>query len=190
MTQGTKSAVLVIDMVNDFVTGVIRCDRAQRIIPPLEELVDTARQVNIPVIYVGDAHIPEDFELKIWGNHAMKGSWGAQTIPELEPRDGDYLLEKRTYDAFYETGLDMLLRKLGVTAVCITGLHTNMCDRHTAASALFRGYEIIIPRDCVDAFTEEDHEKGLEYLKQVYAARITSSRELRTEWLQSTVATA
>jgi nicotinamidase-related amidase len=111
-----------------------------------------------------------------WGNHAIKGTQGAQVIPELEPAKEDYVVEKRTYSGFYETGLDSLLRSLytgeGAKTVILGGLHTHMCVRHTAADAFFRGYRIIVAKDGVEAFTPKDHEEGLKYLENVYNAKI------------------
>lgn len=172
-----RTAVIIIDMLNDFVTGGLKCERALPIIPKLKKLVEEARKHNVPVIYSNDAHLPIDDEVvKKWGKHAIKGTKGAEVIPELKPTEKDYIVEKRTYSGFYETGLDMLLRSLnqgkGVEAVVLTGLHTHMCVRHTAADAFFRGYKIIVAEDGVEAFTEKDHEQGLEYLKNVYGARI------------------
>ncbi|NWG09052.1 MAG: isochorismatase family protein, partial [Nitrososphaerales archaeon] len=66
-----------------------------------------------------------------------------------------------------------------------TGLHTNVCDRHTAADAFFRGYKIVVPEDCVDAFTEKDHLEGLKYLKAMYQAEITKSSLLVKKWKSS-----
>ena len=176
-------AVLVIDMVNDFVTGEIAAERAERIIPTLRDsLLPAAREHDIRVIYANDAHRSEDFELEVWGEHAMRGTEGADVIPELSPADEDDVFEKRFYDAFYETGLDQHLRSLGVDRLILTGLHTNMCVRHTAASAFFKGYEIVVPKDCVDAFSEEAHEEGLEYLESVYNAEITIAEDLINEW--------
>ncbi|HLI46900.1 MAG TPA: isochorismatase family cysteine hydrolase [Geobacterales bacterium] len=175
-------AVLVIDMLNDFVYGSLRCDRAKRIIPNIKRLLEEARKHGVPVIYVGDAHLPKDPEIELWGQHAMKGTEGSKTIAELEPQAKDFVLEKRTYSAFHETGLDLLLRQLNVKKVIITGLHTNICDRHTAADAYFRGYKIKIPEDCVDSFTEKDHLEGLEYLKRIYGAEITNSEEIIKAW--------
>jgi len=77
----------------------------------------------------------------------MKGTEGSELVDELMPKEGDYVLEKRAYSAFHETGLDMLLRALGVYTVILTGLHTNICVRHTAADAFFKGYRIIVPID-------------------------------------------
>ncbi|MEM3737069.1 MAG: isochorismatase family cysteine hydrolase [Candidatus Bathyarchaeia archaeon] len=177
-------AVLVIDMARDFVTGRLKAERSSRIIPKLKMLLEAARRSGRPVIYVNDAHLPLDSELSIWGEHSMAGSEEAKVIDELKPQNKDYILGKRTYSAFYETGLDPLLRQLGVDTVVLTGLHTNICVRHTAADALFRGYKIIVPEDCVDASTEREHVEGLEYLKRIYGAELVSSRELAGRWLR------
>jgi nicotinamidase-related amidase len=53
-----------------------------------------------------------------------------------------------------------------------------MCVRHTAAGAFFRGYDIIIAEDGVEAFTEKDHLEGLEYLKYVYNAEVVEIRDI------------
>ena len=54
----STKAVVVIDMLNDFVTGSLKCDRAQRIIGPLQKLLETARSKGVPVIYSNDCHYP------------------------------------------------------------------------------------------------------------------------------------
>lgn len=64
------------------------------------------------VVYADDAHLPQDFELQVWGEHAMAGTAGAEIIPELAA--GDLVLPKRTYSSFHETGLDPLLRQFRV----------------------------------------------------------------------------
>ena len=176
-------AVILVDMLNDFVTGKLEVKRTKYIIPNLQRLVEAARRNGVPVIYSNDAHYPQDPEVvEKWGNHAIKGTKGAEVIPELKPSEKDYLVEKRTYSGFYETGLDPLLRSLykgaGVKTVILGGLHTHMCVRHTAADAFFRGYHIIIAKDGVEAFTKEDHEQGLKYLENVYNAKIMTVDEI------------
>jgi nicotinamidase-related amidase len=178
-----NKAVIVLDMLNDFVTGGLKCERAIRIIPNLKKLMVEARKHKVPVIYSNDAHLPVDEEVvERWGKHAIKGTKGADVIPELKPQKTDYVVEKRTYSGFHETGLDMLLRNLyhgeGVKTVILTGLHTNICVRHTAADAFFRSYKIIVAKDGVEAFTQEDHEKGLEYLKNIYNSKILTVGEI------------
>jgi nicotinamidase-related amidase len=180
-------AVVVIDMLNDFVTGKLEVKRTEHIIPNLKRLVDAARSKSVPVIYSNDAHYPQDVEVtRKWGNHAIKGTEGAQVIPELEPAKEDYVVEKRTYSGFYETGLDPLLRSLykgeGAKTVILGGLHTHMCVRHTVADAFFRGYRIIVAKDGVEAFTRKDHEEGLKYLENVYNAKIMTVDEIIKEF--------
>ena len=175
-------ALLIVDLVNDFVTGKLACPRAPRIIPNVRRLADGARKAGVPVIYCNDAHLATDFELKVWGPHSMRGTKAAEIIPELASEKGDYVLEKRTYSAFFETPLDTVLRAHDVKNLVVTGLHTNICDRHTSAEAFFRGYNPVIPEDGVDAMDEKSHRDGLEYLKMAYAAEITSADKLLKKW--------
>ncbi len=185
-----KPAVVVVDMLNDFVHGALKCERARQILEPLGRLLDGARNAGVPVIFSNDAHVPEvDHEFSIWGPHAIAGTPGAQVIPELGPKPGDYQVPKRRYSGFYGTDLEMLLRELGVDTVILTGLHTNICVRHTAADAFYRGYRIVVPTDGVQAFTEEDHKSGLEYLKQVYGAQLIPVSEVLERLAASAPAT-
>jgi len=183
-------AIILVDMLNDFVTGKLEVKRTKYIIPNLKRLVEAARANNVPVIYSNDAHYPQDVEVtRKWGNHAIKGTEGAKVIPELEPAKEDYVVEKRTYSGFYETGLDSLLRSLykceGTKTVVLGGLHTHMCVRHTAADAFFRGYNIIVAEDGVEAFTRRDHEEGLKYLENVYNAKIMTVDEIIKEFSEA-----
>lgn len=174
-----RNALVVIDMLNDFVTGKIANPRAERIIPTIVDLIGKARSDDDwLVVYANDAHLPQDFELKVWGDHAMAGTPGAEMIPELAAAEGDFVLPKRTYSSFHETGLDPLLRQFGIDTVVLTGQHTNICLRHTTADAFFRGYEVVVPRDAVEAVTEEDHESGLAYLESIYKADLPYTKEL------------
>jgi nicotinamidase-related amidase len=176
----TMKALLVIDMLNDFVTGKVKNPRSERIIPPIEGLLGQARadRDHWLVVYSNDAHLPRDFELEVWGEHAMAGTTGAEVIAELEVADGDFVLPKRTYSSFYETGLDPLLRQFSVETLVLTGQHTNLCVRHTTADAFFRGYRVIVPRDAVESLSEEDHESGLSYLASMYRPSLPYSGQL------------
>lgn len=175
-------ALLIVDMVNDFVTGAIPCPRANRIIPNIRKLADAARDAHVPVVYVNDAHLPKDFELKIWGPHSMAGTRGAQVIPELKPDKGDYIFGKQTYSAFYETPLDSVLRAHGVDALVITGLHSNICCRHTSADAFFRGLTPVLPEDGVESLTQEAHEEGLKYIREIYQGQVVDTAKVLQRW--------
>ncbi len=178
----TRYAVIVIDMLNDFVRGKLKCERAERIIPNIKRLIDEARRRNLPIIYTKDSHIKNvDKELELWGEHALKGTNGSEIIDELKPTDKDYVIEKRRYSAFFQTDLDLLLRELNVDTLILTGISTDVCVKHTAADAFFRGYKIVVVEDCVEAFTEEGHKSALEYMKRIYGAKIVKLSELLKE---------
>jgi nicotinamidase-related amidase len=178
-----RYAILVVDMLNDFVHGKLKCARAKRIIPNIKVLLEVARKKGVPVFFCNDEHLPIDtYEMKLWGPHAMKGTKGAQVIEELAPAKTDYIVPKRTYSAFDGTGLDRALKGVyggkGVDTVIITGLHTNICDRHTAYDAFVGDLNIVVAEDGVDAFTEQDHVSGLDYMKQVYGAQVKKTSEI------------
>ena len=123
-------ALIIVDMLNDFVDGSLANPRAQEIVAPLSRLLGHAREDGWVVVFSNDAHKPGDPELKVWGEHAMAGTPGAQVIPQLAPRDGEIISDKQHYGAFDETGLAEQLRERGVDEVVITGQHTHICVRH------------------------------------------------------------
>lgn len=90
----------------------------------------------------------------------------------------------RTYSVFFETGLEQLLRSLGVTKLYITGIHTNICDCYTSADAFFRGYELAIVQDGVEAFDEMTHTEGLDYLRTNCRAEMKTVEEMIESWQQ------
>ena len=171
-------ALVIVDMLKDFVDGELANPRAQRIVEPLSRLLSHAREAGWVVVFSNDAHKPGDPELKIWGEHAMDGTPGAAVIDELEPLEGEITSPKRHYGAFDETGLAEELRDRGVEEVVIAGQHTHICVRHSSYGALRNGFEVTVPRDGVCAFEGVDEDDALEYLKMAYGAKVTTVDEL------------
>jgi nicotinamidase-related amidase len=191
----SKSALVVIDLANDFVyAGGVIADaggeayrhRAQAIIPKLQELVAAARRAGVLVVYATDAHQPGDSELAKWPPHAMKGTRWAEVVPDLAPQPGDLVIEKTTYSPFVSTAIDAELARRGITRLYITGLHTDCCARHTSADAFQRGYDLVWITDALQAFTEEAHQTGLEYYKAWYASdparQLLTTQQVLEEW--------
>jgi nicotinamidase-related amidase len=196
----SKSAVIVIDLANDFVfAGGVIADaggaeyqqRAQAIVPGLARLLDAARAAGVTVVYATDAHTPEDVELHKWPPHAMKGTQEAEIVDAAAPQPGDVVIEKRTYSPFTDTDIDEQLRARGIERLYVTGLHTDCCARHTSGDAFQRGYDLVWVTDALQAFTDEAHAQGLEYFKTWYATdpdrQFTSVNALVTEWQGATV---
>ena len=171
-------ALIIVDMLNDFVDGKLANPKAQAIVEPLQRLLNHAREDGWVVVFSNDAHRPDDPELGIWGPHAMEGTPGADVIPQLAPQEGEIVSPKRVYGAFDGTGLDEQLKEKGVDEVVIAGQHTHICVRHSSYGAQTHGYRIAIPRDAVAAFEGVDEDEALDYLKMAYGAEITTVNEL------------
>jgi nicotinamidase-related amidase len=171
-------ALIIVDMLNDFVDGKLANPKAQAIVEPLQRLLNHAREDGWVVVFSNDAHRPDDPELGIWGPHAMEGTPGADVIPQLAPQEGEIVSPKRVYGAFDGTGLDEQLKEKGVDEVVIAGQHTHICVRHSSYGAQTHGYRIAIPRDAVAAFEGVDEDEALDYLKMAYGAEITTVDEL------------
>ena len=185
--NSNRYAILVIDMLNEFINGKLRLEGVERIVPNIQKLLDFARQHNIPIVYCNDSHLPEDRELKIWGKHAMKGTKGAQVIKELKPMPKDHVITKNTYSAFFNTKLKDLLQSLyqgqGVNSLIVTGIHTDICVKHTIYDAFVNGYHITIAEDGVKALPLAD-KRIIKYMKEKYAIEVKKIKDIVRQTLQ------
>lgn len=171
-----KYAVIVIDMLNDFITGVLKFDRAERTVPHVAKLVDTAHHNGIPVIYCCDSHYKKiDKEVALWGEHALAGTEGAQIIEELNVSDNDYVISKRRYSAFFNTELDMLLRELSVDTLIFCGVQTHICVQHSITDAFYNGYKTLLATDGTDCFTQNDYDTALKFISTMYGTELVTT---------------
>jgi len=170
-----KNAFLVIDMLNDFILpgAPLEVAKARDIIATLKNEIDKARKNRIPIIYICDAHKPNDREFKIWPKHCIKGTRGAQVIEELKPKKGDFIVPKTTYSGFFRTKLENLLKKLKVKELIVTGILTNICVLYTVSDATLRGYQVSVLKNCVTGLTNEEHNFALQQMEKVLKARIS-----------------
>jgi nicotinamidase-related amidase len=174
-----KEALLVIDMLNDFVLSgaPLEVPDTRKVAPVIRHEIDRARAEGRPVIYVCDAHEPDDKEFTkfSWPAHAVKGTRGAQVIEELKPSPGDIVIQKSTYSGFYGTALDETLKRLGVGALRLTGCVTHICVLFTASDAVLRDYTVAVVADGVAGLAREDHEAALRIMKNVMGVEIVKS---------------
>ena len=127
-------ALIIVDMLKDFVDGKLANPKAQNMIPPLQRLLDHAREDGWVVVFSNDAHQPGDPELKVWGEHAMAGDPGAEVIEELTPHDGEIISDKRSYGAFERSfELPDYLDTENLTADLADGVLTVTIPKHPRA---------------------------------------------------------
>ena len=175
-----QTALVVVDMLNDFVEGALANPAARSISDPIAVLLERARAADDWVVaYANDAHLMNDLELRVFPPHAMAGTPGAEVIEELRPDAADVVVPKHFYSAFTETDLDAQLRAHEVGRLVIVGQHSDCCVRHTSYDAFVRGYELVVCPDGTTVFepgsteavaTRQD--RALEYLRAYYGAQL------------------
>jgi len=180
------TALLVLDMLTDFTSGKLANPAAARITGSIGSLLGAARRrEDWLVIYGNDAHRPGDFELAVFGEHAMAGSPGAEVIDELAPQPGDVIVPKRYYSAFTQTDLDATCRVHHVDRLVITGQHTDCCCRHTSYDAFSRGISVWAVSDATAVYEpfaagryQQAQDDALRYLRTYYGAEVTTAAAL------------
>ena len=161
-----KHAILVIDMLNDFIgeEAPLRCPGGDEIIPGLQKLFKWVRareDDEIHLVHIQEAHRKNDADFRVRPRHAVAGTHGSDFIKELYPEGEEYIIPKRRHSAFAHTDLDLYLKEEGIDTVVVTGVWTNVCVRSTATDALANAYKVITLSDGVHSKTQEMHEYGL-----------------------------
>ncbi|MFB6301906.1 MAG: cysteine hydrolase family protein [Haloferacaceae archaeon] len=160
-----ETAVVVVDMQNGFChpDGSLYAPPSEEAIDPVGDLVERGRDAGARIVYTRDVHPPEQFEdahyydeFARWGEHVVEGSWEAEIVDELAPAPEDHVVQKHTYDAFYNTELAGWLDARGVKDLLVCGTLANVCVLHTAGSAGLRDFRPVLVRDAL-GYIEEDH---------------------------------
>lgn len=162
-------------MIHDFVHegGALYCGPSMgRIVPVIQRELDRARAAREPVVYLTDAHLPDDAEFAMFPPHAIVGTTGAEIVPELAPGPEDVVIPKRRYSGFFGTDLDITLREKRVDTLRLVGDCTNICVLYTAADARNLGYAVEVVEEGVTSFDEEAHRNALRELEKTLGAKI------------------
>ncbi|NOZ25845.1 MAG: cysteine hydrolase [Nitrospirae bacterium] len=174
----SKKALIIIDMLNDFVRegAPLEVPDTRKVVPVIKREIETARKNGWQIIYICDSHDPDDKEFNRfkWPVHAVKGTKGALIIDELRPSNSDIIIEKTTYSGFYRTKLDSTLRALRIDTLRITGCVTHICVLFTASDAVLRGYDVEVVKDGVAGTAPEDHDAALRIMRNVLNVKVLS----------------
>jgi ureidoacrylate peracid hydrolase len=161
-----RSAVLVIDMVNDFCKpgGAMVLPGYESLVPPQLKVIEAARAAGVPVLWIHDSHRRKMRRDREWVKrtpHCIEGTWGTEIIEDLGARDDEIHVLKHRYSAFFQTDLDLVLKDMLVDQLVIFGVVTNICVRSTVHDAFFNGYEVVVPRDCCAATGPREQDSTL-----------------------------
>ena len=184
-----RTALIVVDMQNDFVKegGTLVVPDAEGTIPAIQSLLALARGSGMKLVFTQDTHGQDDPEWTMWPEHVREDSWGWRIVDELAPQEGELVIRKVRYDAFYGTHLDHFLRLWGVDTLIVCGTVASICVHYTAASAALRWYDVIIPKDATSALFPFDLESSLRQTAFLFAGRITESGNIKAEEAGSAV---
>jgi ureidoacrylate peracid hydrolase len=165
----SRAALVVVDMQNAFGSKGGMFDKAgidisgiQEAVRPTAAAVEAARQAGIKVVWIkmgfqadlsdlGAEDVPNGFlflHLGVKDGVLARDEWGTDIVEELTPEDGEPVIYKTRFSAFYRTNLDELLRSYGAKHLVITGCTTSICVESTIRDAFFRDYHCILLEDC------------------------------------------
>jgi nicotinamidase-related amidase len=181
-------ALVVIDMQRDFLEPggfgeSLGNDVSQlrRTIEPLAAFMATWRANGLPIIHTREGHLPDLSDcppaklmrgapsMRIGdpspnGRILIRGEYGHDIIDELQPIEGEAVVDKPGKGAFYATELQELLEKDGIKSLLVAGVTTEVCVHTTVREANDRGYECLVLADCVGSYFPEFQRVGLEMI--------------------------
>lgn len=162
-----EAALLIIDMNKAFVGkgAPLEVPEAVNNLPRIKRLLETCRKLKIPVIHVShmfrkdgrDRGYMYDFWPVLKDGVLEEGAEGTEIHQEIAPVDGESIISKHRYSAWFGTDLDIVVRNLGVNTLIICGTTTDRCTGLTAYEAFMRDLKVVFPEDANATFQEEVH---------------------------------
>lgn len=159
-TLDPKTALVVVDLQKG-ITGLPTAHPSADVVAHAATLADAFRAKGLPVVLVrvtGGAPGRTEGPAR---SGRPAADW-ADIVPELGPREGDIVVTKLTWGAFYGTDLDLQLRRRGVTQVVVAGIATSIGVESTARSAYEHGYHVTVATDAVTDMSAEAHDNSVE----------------------------
>ncbi len=173
--------LLVIDAINDFTFEDARevLAGAGPMAERIRRLKGRARRARVPVVYVNDnfGRWRSDFR-RVVAHCGRRASPGRVVTRRLRPDARDYFVLKPRHSGFFSTTLELLLEHFEARTLILTGLLTDICVLFTAQDAYMRGYELVVPPDCVVGRTPTDHTRALAHMRRTLKADTRDSTAL------------
>ena len=189
-----------VDVQADFMLpgGKLYVPGAEKLLPNIRRLTNAARHGQVFLVSHGCFHTPDDPEFKIFPPHCVKGTAGAELVPEAltnkvvrVPNDADaklpedlsryqqILLEKQTLNIFESRHADALVQRLGTHAEFVVfGVVTEYCVNFAAKGLLERGRRVAVVQDAIETLNPEEGQKTVAALNQLGARLITTDQAL------------
>lgn len=189
-----------VDVQADFMLpgGKLYVPGAEKLLPNIRRLTDAAREGHVFLVSHGCFHTPNDPEFKSFPPHCVKGTAGAELVPEALaekvariPNDAaaklpedlsqyqQILLEKQTLNIFESRHADTLLQRLGSRAEFVVfGVVTEYCVSFAAKGLLERGRRVAVVQDAIETLQPDNGKKTIAELSQLGARLTTTDQAL------------
>ncbi len=174
-----QELLLVVDMLNDYIQqgGAFDCGKTARaIVPFVLKKIEEFMKSGLPIIFLNDAHDPQDLEFRQLPRHCVFGTDGARLIKEVEDLIGEYSfcikVPKSSNNGFFRTDLNNILKDLRPSKIDVVGVCTNICIMHTVGELRNRNYQVRIFRNGVASFDPNAHLWALNQMETLMGAEL------------------
>ena len=188
----SRTALIVIDMQNGFLSPASPqyIAGAAATVPACAAVIRACRERGIPVFFVTRSYRADGSDVE----HTRFPGWlaggkplspgcspaiSAAMPPEFGPCEGDYLVYKPRFSAFFQTPVDLMLRRLGRDTVLLAGTTTPNCIRTTAYDGISLEYNVAVLSDCTSSVTDEVQRANLADMARV-GIQILSAEDFLT----------
>jgi ureidoacrylate peracid hydrolase len=180
----SKTAMIVVDMQNDFVAegAALGSAQAAAMVPELAATLKFCREKGIRVIYTAHVHRRDGSDMGMYDDLytpiadrscLVDGTNGIEIFGDLAPAPGEHVIKKHRYSGFFATDLDLVLREWGIKTVIISGTTTENCCHATARDAMFNNYQVVFLSDVTGTFDYPDVGQGSLSAEEVHRSTLT-----------------
>ncbi len=176
------TALVLIDLQNGIVSRPVAPHSGSKVVENSARLAAALRQAGGTVAYV---HVLMSETLSPVADAAPLRDPNApppppiasELVPEAGFQQGDLLIAKRHWGAFYATDLDQHLRRRQIRTIIMGGIATNIGVESTARAALDRGYHLLFAEDAMSSISAEAHNFAVQ---QIFPrmGRVRSAQEI------------
>ncbi len=201
-----RTALVVVDMQNGFCRSegsIAQLDldyaRLAEAIPGCVLLVSAARAAGVPVVFTrfvyradfrdGGVLVEHFLPALADVNALVEGTWDMELVDELQPVDGDFVIDKNRCSSFYGTRLEPILTSMGIQRLVVAGVTTNMCVETTVRDASQRDYQVFVVADACGELEEERHRVSLRTMGFGFA-RVVGVSDVVDAWAKEPVQVA
>jgi nicotinamidase-related amidase len=157
-----STALVLIDLQRGIVARQTAPHPSADVVARARRLADAFRAAGAPVVLVHVDYSPDGRDRLAPRADAPMPAGPvppdfAEFVPEMAPRDGDLVVTKRNWGAFYGTELDLQLRRRGIRTIVLGGISTNYGVESTARDAFERAYDLVLVEDAMAAIRADAH---------------------------------